>query len=103
MLLNFYNSLLVTIQSNFAYGPIYFHCYPNYSMNINNKNIIDTLTLNFKSNNMNSKDITRKITIIYTIYYKLMKTIFGLKAKMVSNKKATILMETYYNNTLSQI
>ena len=34
MLLNFDDSLLAVLQSNLANGPVYFNCYPNYSIDI---------------------------------------------------------------------
>ncbi|XP_060183118.1 uncharacterized protein LOC132613080 [Lycium barbarum] len=67
-LLNFDYSLLGVLQSNLAHGPVYFNCYPNYSVDINDQNILDTLTLNIKTINMNSKVNTKEIVIIYRVY-----------------------------------
>ncbi|KAG5615061.1 hypothetical protein H5410_014885, partial [Solanum commersonii] len=50
----------------------------------NDQNVIDTLTLNGKTKNMNSKANTREIAIIYRVYYRLMKTTFAAKAKMIN-------------------
>ena len=97
-LLNFDDSLLAVLQSNLANGPVYFNCYPNYSIDINDQNIIDTLTLNVKTKNMNSKANTREIAIIYRVYYRLMKTTLAPKAKMISNKGVTMLMEANHNH-----
>ncbi|KAG5595043.1 hypothetical protein H5410_036275 [Solanum commersonii] len=69
-LLNFDDSLLAGLQSNLANGPIYFNCYPNYSRDINDQNVIDTL----------------------------MKTTLAPKVKMVSNKGVTMLMEANHNH-----
>lgn len=68
-LLNFDDSLLGVLESNLAHGPIYFNCYPNFSVDIQDPNILDNLTLNIKSKNMNSKTQTHEITVIYRVYY----------------------------------
>ncbi|KAG5610061.1 hypothetical protein H5410_021342 [Solanum commersonii] len=97
-LLNFDDSLLAVLQSNLANDPVYFNCYPNYSIDINNQNVIDTLTLNVKTKNINSKDNTREIIIIYRVYYRLMNTTLAPKAKIVSNEGVTMLMKANHNH-----
>ncbi|KAG5575496.1 hypothetical protein H5410_055630, partial [Solanum commersonii] len=44
--LNFDDSMLGVLQSNLADGPVYFNCYPNFSVDINDPNVMDSLTLN---------------------------------------------------------
>ena len=53
--LNFDDSMLGVLQSNLADGPVYFNCYPNFSLDINDPNVMDSLTLNVKIKNLNSK------------------------------------------------
>ncbi|XP_070046694.1 uncharacterized protein [Nicotiana tomentosiformis] len=79
-LLNFDESLLGVLQSNLANGQVYFNCYPNFSVDINDPNVMDTLTLNVKTKNMNSKTNTREIAIIHRVYYRLMDTTLAPKA-----------------------
>ena len=79
-LLNVDDSLLGILESNLAQGPVYFNCYPNFSVEIEDPNILDTLTLNVKTKNMNSKLGTRDLAIIYRVYYKIMKTTIAPKA-----------------------
>ena len=43
--INFTDSILSMIDSNLANGPIYFNCFPNFSMNINDPSILSSLTL----------------------------------------------------------
>ncbi|KAJ8552789.1 hypothetical protein K7X08_020182 [Anisodus acutangulus] len=92
-MLNFEDSLLGVLQSNLARGPVYFNCYPNFSVDIQDENILDTLTLNIKTKNMNNKINTKEIAVIYRVYYRLMKTTLAPKAKLMSNKGVTMLME----------
>ena len=70
----FIDSVLSMIDSNLANGPVYFNCFPNFSMNINDPSIISSLTLNIKTKNMNFVEEAQTIAIIYRIYYKVMTT-----------------------------
>ena len=92
-LLNFDDSLLGVIQSNLADGPVYFNCYPNFLVDINDPNIMDVLTLNVKTKNMNSKDNTREIAIIYRVYYRLMGTTLAPQAKVVIIMKTSSILK----------
>ena len=49
----FTDSILNMIDSNLANGLVYFNCFPNFSMNINDPSILSSLTLNIKTKNMN--------------------------------------------------
>ena len=79
-LLNVDDSMLGILESNLAHSPVYFNCYPNFSIEIKDPNILDTLTLNVKTKNMNSKLGTRDLAVIHRVYYKLMKTTIAPKA-----------------------
>ncbi|KAG5606712.1 hypothetical protein H5410_028204, partial [Solanum commersonii] len=97
--LNFDDSLLGVLQSNLAAGPVYFNCYPNFSVDINDPNVMDSLTLNVKTKNLNSKANTREIEIIYRVYYRLMKTTLAPKARIESQKGVTMLMEANHKHS----
>lgn len=47
---------------------------------------------------MNIKDNTKEIAIIYRVYYRLMKTTLSPRAKIVSNKGVTMLIEANHNH-----
>ena len=64
----FTDSVLSMIDSNLANGPVYFNCFPNFSMNINDPSILSSLTLNIKTKNMNFVEEAQTIAIIYRIY-----------------------------------
>ena len=70
----FNDFVLIMIDSNLANGPVYFNCFPNFSININDPSILASLTLNIKTKNMNFVEEAQTITIIYRIYYKVMTT-----------------------------
>ena len=62
-------------------------------LDIHDPNIMDTLTVNFKKNIMNSKIDTREIVVIYWVYYKKIKTTISPKAINSSVKGVTMIME----------
>ena len=70
----FTDSVLSMIDSNLANCPIYFNCFSNFSMNINDSSILSSLTSNIKTKNMNFVEEAQTIAIIYKIYYKVMTT-----------------------------
>ncbi|KAG5611422.1 hypothetical protein H5410_022703 [Solanum commersonii] len=45
--LNFRQSLMGSIESTVAYGPVYFNAQPNLQLSLTDSNILDALTLNF--------------------------------------------------------
>ena len=55
-------------------GPVYFNCYPNFALSLSDRNVMDDLTLNVKTDGYYMKDGSEPLAIIYRIYYKLMKT-----------------------------
>ncbi|KAH0664623.1 hypothetical protein KY285_025829 [Solanum tuberosum] len=91
--------MLGVLQSNLADGPVYFNCYPNFSVDINDPNVMDSLTLNVKTKNLNSKINTCEIAIIYRVYYRLMKTHLAPKARHTSIRGETMLMEANHEHS----
>ena len=73
--LRFNDSLLGMMETSLHKGPVYFNCYPNFSLSLSDINIMDALTLNVKTDGYAMKEGSEPLAIIYRIYYKLMKTI----------------------------
>ncbi|KAH0763372.1 hypothetical protein KY290_019445 [Solanum tuberosum] len=69
------------------------------AVDINDPNVMDSLTLNVKTKNLNSKINTREIAIIYRVYYRLMKTHLAPKARHESLKGETMLMEANHEHS----
>ncbi|KAG5591078.1 hypothetical protein H5410_041592, partial [Solanum commersonii] len=51
--LNFRQSLMGSIESTVAYGPVYFNAQPNLQLSLTDSNILDALTLNVKTHDYN--------------------------------------------------
>nr|KAJ0194607.1 hypothetical protein LSAT_V11C800399100 [Lactuca sativa] len=56
---DFQNSILAMAETNIANGPIYFNCYPNFSVGLFDKNILDTLVLTIETKNLEFKNVIR--------------------------------------------
>ena len=88
----FTDSVLNMIDSNLTNGLVYFNCFPNFSMNINDPSIFSSLTLNIKTKNMNFVEEAQNIAIIYMIYYKVMTTQLNPWVVCQSVKDETLLL-----------
>jgi hypothetical protein len=73
-LANFRISILGMIQSSLFNGPIHFDAFPNLTLALNDIHILKALTLNVLTSGYDMKEGNRPLTIIYRIYYKLLKT-----------------------------
>ena len=97
--IKFTDSILSMIDSNLVNGPVYFNCFPNFSMNINDPGILSSLTSNIKTKNMNFVEEAQTIIIIYRIYYKVMTTQLNPRVICQSVKDETLLLQYNPNNT----
>ncbi|TYK01213.1 Enzymatic polyprotein [Cucumis melo var. makuwa] len=91
--LRFTPSLLGIVQSNLEKGPVYFNCKPGLTVSLQDKNIMDTLSLDVHSQRLELKDGSLPFAVSYRIYFKLMHTNISPKALGVSPKGYTMLME----------
>ncbi|WMV58231.1 hypothetical protein MTR67_051616 [Solanum verrucosum] len=73
--LNFRQSLMGSIESTVAYGPVYFNAQPNLQLSLTDSNILDALTLNVKMHGYNYAAGSELICLSYRIYFKLLATL----------------------------
>ena len=55
-------------------GPIYFSCYPDLTLALDDPNIIKALTLNIASSSYHMEEGSKHFALIYCIYYRLLAT-----------------------------
>ncbi|KAL4574855.1 hypothetical protein LXL04_021695 [Taraxacum kok-saghyz] len=96
---DFENSILAMAETNIANRPIYFSCYPNFSVGLFDKNILDTLVLTVETKNLDFKDNTKPLAIIYRVCYKTMTTTIEPRTRLSSPKNETIIFEANINHT----
>ena len=96
---NFQNSILAMAETNISNGPIYFNCYPNFSVGLFDPNILDTLVLTIKTKNLEFTVDTKAVAVIYRVCYKTMSTTIEPKTKLTSPKDVTIVFESNPKHT----
>ena len=98
--LRFNDSFLGMMETSLHNGPVYFNCYPNFALSLSNRNIMDALTLNVKTDGYYMKEGSESLAIIYRIYYKLMKTTFNPQSMVEPSPKGhTLLLQALIPNS----
>ncbi|WMV25937.1 hypothetical protein MTR67_019322 [Solanum verrucosum] len=92
---NFRQSLMGSIESTVAYGPVYFNAQPNLQLSLTDSNILDALTLNVKTHGYNYAPGSEFICLSYKFYYKLLATL-NPRCKLYDTSDQTILVETNF-------
>ncbi|WMV13417.1 hypothetical protein MTR67_006802 [Solanum verrucosum] len=96
--LNFRQSLMGSIESTVAYGPVYFNAQPNLQLSLTDSNILDALTLNVKMHGYNYAPGSELICLSYRIYYKLLATL-NPRCKLYDTSDQTILVEINFTRS----
>ena len=79
------------METSLHNGPVYFNCYPNFALSLYDRNIMDALTLNVKSDGYYMKEGSEPLAIIYRIYYKLTKTTLDPQSMVEPSPKGNTL------------
>ncbi|KAG5630192.1 hypothetical protein H5410_001909 [Solanum commersonii] len=95
---NWKKSLIGTIQTSLAYGPVYFNAYPNLQISLQDENSLSSLMLNVKLHGYDYMPGTEVVCICYRIYYKLLHTLNPM-CKIIDFKNETILIETNFDKS----
>ena len=69
---DFHTSILGMITSSLFDDPVYFNCYPDITLALDDSNIIKTLTLNILRSGFDMDEGSKPLAIIYRIYYRLL-------------------------------
>ena len=101
---NFDDSLLGVMESNMAYDPIYFNCFPNLELScINDMSIHKALTLNVQTKGYDMDPKTKNILMVYRVYYKAMTTLVNAKCLLTSPKEKTLLFQSNEEHSSNMI
>ena len=96
---DFSNSLLGIIESNLANDPVYFNCFPNFMVSLDDPHILKTLSLDITSQGLNFEEGVKKLTLVYKVTYKVLTTTMHQKTLLSSTKGKTMLIETNLNES----
>ena len=69
---HFKDSILGIITASLYDDPIYFSCYPDLTLAVDDPNIIKALTLNIASSSYHMEEGSKPFALIYRIYYRLL-------------------------------
>ena len=79
---NFKDNILGMITASLYDGSIYFNCYPDLTLALDDPIIVKTLTLNIASSGYHMEEGSKPFALIYRIYYKLLGTQLNPSAKI---------------------
>ena len=79
---NFKDSILAMIIASLYDGPVYFNCYPDFTLTLDDPNIVKTLTLNIASSGYHMEEGSKPFALIYHIYSRLLGTQLNPGAKI---------------------
>lgn len=82
------------VETSLSSDPIYFDCFPDFTVSLKHINILDSLTLNVKTSNYKTKIRFLPGAIIYRFQYKAMSSAFNTGAMRSSYKGETVLFKT---------
>ncbi|KAJ0038879.1 hypothetical protein Pint_22051 [Pistacia integerrima] len=93
-LLDFNNSLLSVLQSSLVDGPVYFNCFPNIMVFLQDPNIMHVLTLNIKLQNLETQETCFPVVLMYRVHYKCLVDPFNTAARKSSSRDKTLFFQT---------
>ncbi|GAV80054.1 MP domain-containing protein, partial [Cephalotus follicularis] len=96
--LNFDDSLIGTIETSLCNGPVYFDGYPDLTISLIDKNILETLKINIKLYGYNMLPGSEIIYIIHHIHYKATNSICP-KSLVTLTKGETTMMKCITNDS----
>ncbi|GAV87224.1 MP domain-containing protein, partial [Cephalotus follicularis] len=96
--LNFYDSLIGAIETSLCNGPVYFDGYPDLTISLTDKNILETLKINIKLHGYNMLPGSEIIAIIHHIHYKTTNSICP-KSLVNLSKGETTMMKCVTNDS----
>ncbi|XP_059649129.1 uncharacterized protein LOC132295071 [Cornus florida] len=94
--LRFKDSILATMETSLNDGPVYFNCYPNYPVSLNDA--LKTWKLYVRTQNGddedNNQEGSKDTAIVYRVYYKVMKSAFSRGSKVSHTIGETTFIQT---------
>ena len=96
--LDYRDSIIGVVQAGLNYGPVYFQCYPNFTIRLRDADILDSVVLRVKIHGFKFKEGNGPISIITRFAYKSMTTSVGSGALCTSPKGETTLFHSVMLN-----
>ena len=93
----FEDSLLATAEVSLHDGPVYFNCYPDRMVQLQDNHVLEAIKLKIKLCGLNMKPASIPATLIYRIQYKLLNSSTSL-VLIPPDKDQTIVFLTDHTN-----
>nr|KYP57084.1 polyprotein [Cajanus cajan] len=90
---DFHDSLIGTVETSLGHGPVYFNCFPNKTVSLLDRNVLDSLFLNIRLHGLNMKEGSIPAALLYRIQYKVMNTC-NSRVLLKTNDRETTLFVT---------
>ena len=87
---NFKGSIFGMITTSLYDGLVYFNCYPDLTLALDDSNIVKALTLNIASFGYIMEEGSEPFALIYHIYYRLLGTQLNLGAINHRDRKSVV-------------
>ena len=91
------------ITASLYNGPVYFDCYPNISLALDDPNIVKALTLNVLTFGYNIDEGNKPFALIYRIHYRLLGTQLNPCARIKDLDGKTMLIQCSTHDAKVQI
>ncbi|KAK9707332.1 hypothetical protein RND81_07G189800 [Saponaria officinalis] len=90
------DSLLTVVQTNVCNGPVYFNCFPDYTVDLSDPLIQESLILDLHVSGNKFKEFAKNFAIVFRIYFRLMSSTVNPKfIHEPSSKEETIFIEVH--------
>ena len=92
--LDYRDSIIGAIQVGLNDGPVYFQCFPNFTIRLRDADILDSVVLHVKTHGFKFKEGNNPVSIITRFAYKNMTTSIGYGALCTNPKGKTTLFHS---------
>ncbi|KAK9734934.1 hypothetical protein RND81_04G172400 [Saponaria officinalis] len=90
------DSLLAVVQTNVCNGPVYFNCFPDYTVDLSDPLILESLILDLHVSGNKFKEFAKNFAVVFRIYFRLMSSTVNPKfIHEPSSKEETIFIEVH--------
>ncbi|KAK9741649.1 hypothetical protein RND81_03G119500 [Saponaria officinalis] len=90
------DSLLAVVQTNVCNGPVYFNCFPDYTVDLSDPLILESLILDLHVSGNEFKEFAKNFAVVFRIYFRPMSSTVNPKfIHEPSSKEETIFIEVH--------
>ena len=96
--IDYWDSIIGGVQAGLNDDPVYFQCFPNFTVRLRDVDILDSVVLHVKTHDFKFKQGNNLVSIITRFAYKSMTTSVGFGALCTSPKGETTIFHSDMRN-----